>query len=90
MNDRVEELRRHKKFFDGSEAKVDEQLKRLKQNNSKGVFYFLCWNEKYAGYASLRYIIITTPRYHHIKITPEGFGSCETVSPDLLEGHHLS
>ncbi len=84
MNDRVEELIEHKKFQQGrSEEDVDSELKTLKQRNPKGVFYFLCWNEKYPGYASLRYILNATPRYHHVGITPEGFNWCQTNYPDI-------
>jgi len=83
MNDRVEELIEHKKFQNKSEAEVDELLKELKQKTPNGVFYFLCWNEKYAGYASLRFILNETPRHHHIGITPEGFHWCESNYSDI-------
>ena len=84
MNDRVEELVEHKKFRKGkSEEDVDTELRNIKQQNPGGVFYFLCWNEKYPGYASLRYILNATPRYHHIGITPEGFNWCQTNYPDI-------
>ncbi len=78
MNDRVEELIEHKKFLNKSEYEVDEVLRDLKQKTPSGVFYFLCWNEKFAGYASLRYILNETPRYHHVGITPEGFNWCQS------------
>lgn len=72
MNDFVQHLVSHRKFRNISEYDVDEKLKELKLITPDGIFYFLSWNEKYPGYASLRYIV-NTPRYHHIAITPEGF-----------------
>lgn len=72
MNDFVQQLVNHRKFLNMAEEDVDEKLRDMKRSAPSGVFYFLCWNEKYPGYASLRYII-NSPRYHHIGITPEGF-----------------
>jgi transcription elongation factor SPT6 len=73
LNDRVEEISHHRKFVSLSESEVDEKLKVLKKKSPSGVFYFLCWSEKYPGYASLRYIIQNTPREHPIAIAPDGF-----------------
>lgn len=73
LNDRVEEICHHRKFSDLSEADVDEKLKALKKKIPTGVHYFLCWSEKYPGYASLRYIIQNTPRDHPISLAPDGF-----------------
>ena len=83
MNDRVEELIEHRKFVDKREQEIDEMLKDMKQKTPNGVFYFLCWSEKYAGYASLRYILNTTPRYHHVRINPEGFNWCDKTYTDI-------
>jgi hypothetical protein len=73
MNDRVEELKEHRKFLNKSEDDIDQQLKEMKRQQSAGVFYFLCWNEKYPGYASLRFILGQTPRDHPIGIVPDGY-----------------
>lgn len=73
LNDRVEEICHHRKFADLSEADVDEKLKALKKKIPTSVHYFLCWSEKYPGYASLRYIIQNTPRDHPISLSPDGF-----------------
>jgi transcription elongation factor SPT6 len=78
MNDRVEELLEHRKFENKSEAEVDKVLQKMKEKSPNGVFYGLCWNEKYPGYASLRFVLNATARYHHIGITPEGFNWCQT------------
>lgn len=83
MNDRVDELKEHPKFMDKSEDDVDTYLKAQKETQPKRVFYNLCWNEKYTGYASLRYILNSTPRYHHIGITTEGFTWCSKTYPDI-------
>uniref|UniRef100_A0A7S2K6D1 S1 motif domain-containing protein n=1 Tax=Leptocylindrus danicus TaxID=163516 RepID=A0A7S2K6D1_9STRA len=73
MNDRVDELTRHRKFNSKSEDDVDTELKQLKKANPSAIFYNLCWNEDHAGYASLRFILNQTPRAHPIAITPDGF-----------------
>jgi transcription elongation factor SPT6 len=73
LNDRVEELSHHRKFADLSEVDVDEKLKAFKKKMPTGVHYFLCWSNKYPGYASLRYIIQNTPRDHPIAVAPDGF-----------------
>jgi len=73
MNDKIEELVNHRKFLNRPESDVDEKLRALKKGQPSGVFYFLCWNEKYPGYASLRFILGQTPRDHPIGIMPSGF-----------------
>jgi len=83
MNDRVEELIAHRKFLNKSQNDIDNQLRDMKRRTPNGVFYFLCWNEKYPGYASLRFICNSTPRYHHIGITPEGFAWYQKTYPNL-------
>lgn len=82
MNERVEELTSHRKFLNLSEGDVDEKLCDMKKQSPSGVFYFLCWNEKYPGYASLRFIF-STPRNHHIGIAPEGFTWFQKTYPKL-------
>jgi transcription elongation factor SPT6 len=85
MNERIEELTSHRKFLNLNESDVDEKLCDMKKQSPSGVFYFLCWNEKYPGYASLRFIF-NTPRNHHIGISPEGFTWFQKTYPkiDLL------
>ncbi|KAL7554309.1 hypothetical protein ACHAWF_017747, partial [Thalassiosira exigua] len=73
MNDRVEEVRHHRKFLDKLEDEVDDKIRAMKQANPKGVFYFICWSECYPGYVSLRFIMSRTPRNHTIGISPDGF-----------------
>jgi transcription elongation factor SPT6 len=82
MNERVEELTTYRKFLHFSEADVDEKLRDMKKENAEGVFYFLCWNEKFPGYASLRFIF-NTPRDHAIGITPDGFSWSKKMYPNL-------
>jgi len=55
----------------------------MKAATPSGIFYFLCWNEKYPGYASLRFIRNATPRGHHIGITPDGFAWCKKTYANL-------
>ncbi len=76
MNDHVEQLMEHEKFVDKSEKEIDNELVKLKQQNPRRSPYLICWNEKFAGYASLRFIINKTPRSHHIGITPDGYFWC--------------
>lgn len=83
MNERVEDLIGHRKFLQLPEADVDEKLRTMKRENSGGVFYFLCWNEKYPGYCSLRFILNQTPRNHPIGITPDGFAWGRKTYNDL-------
>jgi len=83
MNDRSEELQLHKKFVNLAESEVDKVLVNAKKQNPSGVFYHLCWNQKYPGYVSLRYIINKTPRYHHVGIVPEGYTWCKKNYSDL-------
>jgi len=83
MNERVEDLIGHRKFLQLPEADVDEKLRTMKRENPGGVFYFLCWNEKYPGYCSLRFILNQTPRNHPIGITPDGFAWGRKTYNDL-------
>jgi len=85
MNDRVDEVIRHRKFKKFNDAglinssrngedMVDEELRELKKRNSSGIFYFLCWMSSSPGYVSLRFIIKSNQvKNHFIAITPEGF-----------------
>mmetsp|Transcript_12464 Transcript_12464/g.17799 ORF Transcript_12464/g.17799 Transcript_12464/m.17799 type:complete len:1447 (-) Transcript_12464:180-4520(-) len=82
LNDRVEEAINHRKFSKLSEDHVDEKLKQMKKANPAGVFYYLCWNEKYPGYLSLRYII-NTARHHAIGLAPDGFVWFRKTYPTL-------
>lgn len=83
MNDNVDELTGHRKFGSKSEEDVDAELRQLKQANPSGIFYFLCWSEEHAGYASLRFILNQTPRSHPIAITPDGFLWCKRLYDSL-------
>eukprot|EP00979_Chaetoceros_neogracilis_P002880 scaffold476_cov269-Chaetoceros_neogracile.AAC.1 len=82
MNERVAELINHRKFLHFSEADLDQKLRDLKNDNPVGVFYFLCWNENFPGYASLRFIF-NNPRSHPVGITPDGFSWSKKTYPNL-------
>jgi transcription elongation factor SPT6 len=86
MNDYVEELMNHRKFVDMPEDELDDKLRKERSANPKGVFYNLCWMEMHAGYASLRYIMGSTPRFHLVGISPSGFvwGSRKYDTLDML------
>jgi len=86
MNDRVEEIQHHRKFLDMPEDSIDQKLAQMKKVTPAGVFYFICWNESYPGYASLRFIMSRTPRVHIVGLSPEGFvwGSKTFSSVDRL------
>eukprot|EP00980_Cylindrotheca_fusiformis_P020319 scaffold7344_cov145-Cylindrotheca_fusiformis.AAC.17 len=86
MNDFVEELINHRKFVDMAEDEVDEKLRKERTANPKGFYYNVCWMEMHPGYASLRYIMSTTPRFHLIGISPNGFvwGSKKYANLDIL------
>lgn len=86
MNDYVEELLNHRKFVDMLEDDLDERLRKEKTKSPKGVFYNLCWMEMHPGYASLRFIMSSTPRHHAVGISPSGFvwGSKTYSSLDML------
>lgn len=73
MNDRVEQATLHRKFLEMEEEHLDNLLQSQKQKNPKGVFYNICWNEQYAGYLSLRFIMNTTVRNYPIGISPDGY-----------------
>ncbi|KAL9179680.1 hypothetical protein ACHAXT_008970 [Thalassiosira profunda] len=73
MNDRVEEVRHHRKFLDMPEDEVDDRLRAAKQAHPSGVFYHVCWSESYPGYVSLRFLLGRTPRHHTLGIAPDGF-----------------
>lgn len=73
MNHQCELIVSHRKFLNLPESEVDAQLKRSKETNPKGFFYFLCWKQGSPGSFSLRYIRTTTPRYHKIEVTPDGY-----------------
>jgi transcription elongation factor SPT6 len=73
MNDYVEELVNHRKFIDLPEDELDDKLREQKKANPSGVFYYVCWMEMHPGYASLRFILSSNPKSHHIGITPNGF-----------------
>jgi len=73
MNDRLEEVQHHRKFLDKLEDEVDDKLQLMKKSNPAGMFYFICWNESYPGYVSLRYITNRTPKHYIIGISPDGF-----------------
>lgn len=72
LNDRVEEVMNHRKYIDRLENDVDVYLEEQKQKTS-GPVYNLCWDEKWPGIVSLRYITNKTVRQHHITLTPDGF-----------------
>lgn len=82
MNERVEELTSHRKFLNLLESDVDGKLCDMKRQSPDGVFYFLCWNEKYPGYASLRFIF-NNPHSHVIGISPDGFTWSGKIYPKL-------
>jgi len=86
MNDFVEELTNHRKFVDLPEDEVDEKLRSQKTANPNSIPYSICWMEMHPGYASLRFILSTTPRQHPIGISPNGFvwGTKTYKSLDLL------
>jgi transcription elongation factor SPT6 len=73
MNDYVEELTSHRKFVDLPEDELDEKLRAQKTAAPSGVPYGICWMEMHPGYASLRFILSTTPRHHPIGLSPNGF-----------------
>merc|ERR1711862_568079 len=58
---------------DLSEDELANKLVQLKKAHPAQIFYFLCWNECHPGYASLRFILGSTPRYFPIGLTPDGF-----------------
>ena len=86
MNDFVEELTNHRKFIDLPEEELDDKLRNDKTTNPSGVFYNVCWMEMHPGYASLRFILSSTVRFHPIGISPNGFvwGSKTFQNLDLL------
>ena len=86
MNDYVEELINHRKFVDLPEDELDDKLCAEKAKNPDGVFYNLCWMEMHPGYASLRFVLSSTPRQHPVGISPNGFvwGAKTYSSLDLL------
>jgi transcription elongation factor SPT6 len=86
MNDLVEELANHRKFVDLPEDEVDEKLRAQKTANPNSIPYNVCWMEMHPGYASLRFILSSTPRQHPIGITPNGYawGAKTFKSLDLL------
>ena len=73
MNDNVEALTSHRKFIDLLEDELDERLKEEKRKSPAGIYYNICWMEMHPGYASLRFILSSSPRNHPIGIAPEGF-----------------
>ena len=73
MNDSVEALTSHRKFIDLLEDELDERLKEEKRKSPAGIYYNICWMEMHPGYASLRFILSSSPRNHPIGIAPEGF-----------------
>lgn len=73
MNDRVEEIQHHRKFKDLHEDEIVNKLVALKKAHPAQIFYFFCWNDSHPGYASLRFILGSTPRHFPIGLTPEGF-----------------
>jgi transcription elongation factor SPT6 len=86
MNDYVEELTNHRKFVDLPEDELDEKLRVQKTATPKGVFYNVCWMERHPGYATLHFILSSTPRAHPVGISPSGFvwGSKTYSSLDAL------
>lgn len=86
MNDLVDELTNHRKFLDLSEDELDEKLKSEKAANKNSIPYNLCWMEMHPGYASLRFILSSTPRQHPVGMSPNGFvwGSKTYKNLDLL------
>lgn len=83
MNDRVEELVHHRKYKNLPEDDLDDQLRAMKKKEPKGSFYFLCWSQKFPGYASLRYVFSQTPRNHYVGINPDGFNWDQRTFKDL-------
>jgi transcription elongation factor SPT6 len=86
MNDLVEELVNHRKFVEFSEDELDEKLKAQKKASPSSIPYNVCWMEMHPGYASLRFILSSTPRQHPIGISSNGFvwGTKTFKSLDLL------
>lgn len=86
MNDLVDELTNHRKFVDLSEDDLDEKLKTEKASNKNSIPYNICWMENHPGYASLRFVLSTTPRQHPVGLSPNGFvwGSKTFKNLDLL------
>jgi len=73
MNDNVDAVVNHRKFLDKSEEEVDTKLKEMKKAHPKGFYYLLCWNKKYPGSISLRFIRSVMIRYHRFDVTPDGY-----------------
>lgn len=73
MNDFVDELVNHRKFVDMSEDELDEKLISQKTDSPNSIPYNICWMEMHPGYASLRFVLNTTPRQHFLGISPNGF-----------------
>jgi transcription elongation factor SPT6 len=86
MNDLVEEVANHRKFVDLPEDELDEKLRAQKSSNPNSIPYSICWMEMHPGYASLRFVLSSTPRHHPIGISPHGFvwGTKTFKSLDLL------
>lgn len=86
MNDLVEELVNHRKFVELPEDELDEKLKAQKKTNPNSIPYNVCWMDMHPGYASLRFILSSTPRQHPIGIASNGFvwGTKTFKTLDLL------
>lgn len=86
MNDLVEELVNHRKFIELHEDELDEKIIAQKKTNPNSIPYNVCWMEMHPGYASLRFVLSTTPRQHPIGISSNGFvwGTKTFKSLDLL------
>jgi transcription elongation factor SPT6 len=86
MNDLVEELVNHRKFVDLPEDELDEKLRAEKVSKPNSIPYNVCWMDMHPGYASLRFVLSSTPRQHPIGIASNGFvwGTKTFKSLDLL------
>ncbi|KAL3925612.1 MAG: hypothetical protein SGILL_000286 [Bacillariaceae sp.] len=86
MNDLVEEMVNHRKFVDLSEDELDEILRAEKVSKPNSIPYNVCWMDMHPGYASLRFVLSSTPRQHPIGISSTGFiwGTKTFKSLDML------
>jgi len=82
LNERVEEVIHHRKFLNMEKDDIDRRLRDAKKAHPSGVFYHLCWCDRYPGCISLRFII-NTNRSHLISISLEGFVWAKKVYPEM-------
>lgn len=83
LNERVEEVKHHRKFLDRPKEQIDQQLRDQKKRQPAGTFYHLCWNDKWPSCVSLRFIMNTNVRSHLISLSVEGYVWGKKTYPEM-------